>query len=544
MPLKIILLLDSFQVSAWVFEAIEQTLKEKNAEVVLAVVNQRPKSSGKKSPLLYRAYRGLDRKLFLVQPDAFAQRDLRSMAGWTIPSLNITPIQKKYSDYFQEDDIAKIKAYQPDIILRFGFRILKGEILFASKLGVWSFHHGDNQFYKGGPPGFWEVMWKKETSGVILQRLSEKLDDGQILYKSYSQTDPLSVQRNANKIFWLSSFIIPRVIRQINVKGITQWKNELQHLQFSQKSKVPLLRPPGFWQMASLWWKLLTRNLSRKIVEGRKKPYWELLVAENNGDNLAKPNEITFQSINPPKGMLSKGAFWADPFPIEKDNKTWVFFEDFDAKSNKGSIAVAAWDGKVLSEPKIILEEEWHLSYPFIWEENNEFYLIPESGEANNTFIYKAIEFPFHWEKMGVLLEGEAYDPTIIKVEETYWLFVNQRPHLGTSAFVELYAYHSPSLLAPTWTPHALNPIVSDVRSSRPAGRIYKNNGKWYRPAQDSGLRYGHRVKIQEILKLTVDEYLEETVDIIAPDLSKNRLGTHTFNFTDHWVFSDAYSRK
>jgi methionyl-tRNA formyltransferase len=542
--LKVILLLDSLVVSAWVFEAIAQTLKENNAEVVLAIVNQNPKSSGKKSPLLYRIYRGLDRKLFLKEPDAFAKKDLRSLEGWNIPILEINPIQKKYSDYFQKEDIEKIRTYQPDIIIRFGFRILRGEILQAAKLGVWSFHHGDNQFYKGGPPAFWEVMWKQETTGVILQRLSERLDDGQVLYKSYSQTDPLSVQRNANKIFWLSSFIIPRVIRQIKVKGIEEWEKSIQKLQPSKELSVPLLTPPTFWKMAGLWSKLLYRNFVRKIAEGRKKPYWELLAAKNNADNLLNPSSVAFQTIKPPKDRLSKGSFWADPFPIEKNNKTWVFFEDFDAKNNKGKIAVAEWDGKDLSESTIILEEEWHLSYPFTWEENNEFYLIPESGEANKTFIYKALDFPFQWQKVGVLMEGEVYDPTLIKVEGKYWLFVNQRPHKGTSAFVELYAYHSPSLLEPIWTPHTLNPIVSDVRSSRPAGRIFKKNGKLYRPSQDSGLRYGHRVKIQEILKLTTDEYLEETADIIEPDSFQGMLGTHTFNFTDQWIFSDAYYRR
>ena len=141
-------------------------------------------------------------------------------------------------------------------------------------------------------------------------------------------------------------------------------------------------------------------------------------------------------------------------------------------------------------------------------------------------------------------MEGEAYDPTILKIEDRYWLFVNQKPHEGTSAFVELYAYHSATILAPSWTQHALNPIVSDVRSSRPAGRIYEKNGKLYRPAQDSGLRYGHRVKIQEILELTSTEYSEKTADILDPDSSKKMLGTHTFNFTDKWIFSDAYFRK
>jgi hypothetical protein len=531
-------------VSAWVWEAVSQVYQEKGAEIVLAVVNNNPKASGKKSPFLYRAYRGLDRKLFLKYPDAFAQKELTSIQGWNAPILSISPFQKKYSDYFLEEDISKIKAYQPDIILRFGFRILRGEILKASTLGVWSFHHGDNQFYKGGPPAFWEVILKQETTGVILQRLSEKLDDGQILYKSFSQTDPLSVQRNANKNFWISSFIIARVIRQIKTMGLEDWEESLLTLQVNEIKEIPLLSPPGSWAMTKFWLNLLHRNLKRKLAELDKKPYWELLVARNTASGFSNPNKITFQNIQPPKNKLSKGSFWADPFPLEKAGKTWVFFEEFHGTSQKGKIVAAEWNGENLSDPQPVLEENWHLSYPFIWEENNETYLIPESGEAYKTFIYQAIDFPLQWKKIGVLMEGEAYDPTILKVDDVYWLFVNQRPHAGTSAFVELYAYHSPSLINPVWTPHALNPIISDVRCARPAGRIFERNGKLYRPAQDSGLRYGHRIKIQEILKLTPTEYFEKTVEILSPDASKKMLGTHTFNFTDKWIFSDAYYRR
>ncbi|MBN7817510.1 glucosamine inositolphosphorylceramide transferase family protein [Algoriphagus pacificus] len=544
MKLRVILLLDSFIVSAWVLEAVEQVLKEKNAEIVLAAINQKPKSSGKKSPFLYRLYRAIDRKLFLITPDAFAQKDIRNIKGWDIPSIPITPIQKKYSDYFQKEDLDKISTINPDIILRFGFRILRGKILEIPKLGVWSFHHGDNQFYKGGPPGFWEVMLKKETTGVVLQRLSERLDDGQVLYKSFSQTDPLSVQRNANKIFWLSSFIIPRVIRQIKTSGIDKWEKELHNNLFPIKSEVPLLTPPALVKMAILASELTFRNIFRKINERFKKPYWEIVVARNERNILSNLSVFNFHSIKPPKGLHSKGSFWADPFPIEKDKKTWVFFEDFKYHSNKGKISVAEWDGKKMIDPKDVLEEEWHLSYPFIWVENNEFYLIPESGEIGKLFIYKALEFPFKWTKVEVFFEGEAYDPTLIKVEDRYWLFVNQRPHKGTSAFVELYAYYSASLLEPKWIAHSLNPIVSDVNSSRPAGRIFQKGGKLFRPAQDSGLRYGHKVKIQEILNLTPEEYKEATVAVLEPDNSKNQLGTHTFNFTDEWVFSDAYYRK
>ncbi|MDI1323163.1 MAG: formyltransferase family protein [Algoriphagus sp.] len=542
--LRIVILLDSLKVSAWVLEAIFQTMQEKNARVVLAVVNQSPKSSGKKSPFLYRLYRALDRKLFLRQPDAFSQKELTNIPGWEIPVLPVQPIQKKYSDYLTPETLEEIRAYNPDIIIRFGFRILRGEILQLAPLGVWSFHHGDPQKYRGGPPCFWEVINKEETTGAALIQLSEKLDDGLVFYQSWSQTDPLSVQRNANKVFWNSSFFIARVFQEISVLGLTDWKQKLLDSQPKSERNIPILTPPNFPKMLSSWIGLWGRNFSRKISEGLKRPHWEITVAKlTNGEDILNQT-FEFKPIKAPANFLSRGSFWADPFPIEHQGNTWVFYEEFDFPSKKGGIGVGIWDGNYLTETKIVVAENWHLSYPFVLEENGQHYLIPESGESKQLFIYRALEFPHKWEKLGMFFEGEAYDPTILKRDGLYWLFVNRRSHEGTSAFVELCCYYSSDLENPNWVSHALNPIVSDVRSSRPAGRIFEQDGKLYRPAQDSGKRYGHRIKIQEILKLNKFEYSEKTVRVIEGEEEKGVFGTHTFNFTSNWVFSDAYSRK
>jgi len=46
------------------------------------------------------------------------------------------PIQKKFVDRFEESDIEQIKDANLDVILRFGFRVIKGEILNCAKHGV------------------------------------------------------------------------------------------------------------------------------------------------------------------------------------------------------------------------------------------------------------------------------------------------------------------------------------------------------------------------------------------------------------------------
>lgn len=539
--IRIVLLLDTLDVAAWVWEAINQVKQVPNAQIVLAVINKTPKPSGKKSPFLYRLYRWADRKLFLKQPDAFARKNLSSIPDWEVPEFQVKPIQKKYSDYLDSETIEQIKSYQPDLILRFGFRILRGEILNLSRLGVWSYHHGDIETFRGGPPCFWEVIQGKEITGVVLQQLTEKLDDGLVIYQSYCQTDPLSVQRNANKVFWLSSSFMARVLRQIDVMGEEIWKKNLSESQKSNPRHSPILTPPEAEKMFQAWAELWGRNFWRKIRETFRKPHWELTYSPKvNVIDDFHPFETIFISGD----SLKKGGFRADPFPIKVDGGTWIFYEEFDPSQNKGKLAVGKWIDEKLSQNQIIIEESWHLSYPFVWEEKGQIYLIAESAESGKVYRYRAKKFPFEWERTDVFFDQEGYDPTLFRYEDRYWLFLNQKPIPGTSPFVELYAYWTLDLENPNWNPHALNPIVSDVRSARPAGRIFLEDDTLFRPAQDSGKRYGHQIKIQEIVCLNDIDYQERTVRIISPDDRKGSLGTHTFNFTEEWIFSDSYSRR
>ena len=136
----------------------------------------------------------------------------------------------------------------------------------------------------------------------------------------------------------------------------------------------------------------------------------------------------------------------------------------------------------------------------------------------------------------------KGYDPTIVVKDGKHWLFMNQQAHPVASAFDELFLYYADSLNGP-WIPHPQNPIVSDVKSSRPAGRIFQHEDTWFRPAQDSAKYYGHRIRLQKILKWSEAEYEEITGEIIEAEWDKSLMGTHTYNFNREWVVVDGYRR-
>ena len=103
----------------------------------------------------------------------------------TIPELYLNPKKKGFLDIFGKKETQKVKKYNLDILLRFEFRIIRGEILTAAKYGIWSFHHGDNSINRGGPAGFWEIVLKQPVVGVTLQQLKPELDGGYIIDKAF-----------------------------------------------------------------------------------------------------------------------------------------------------------------------------------------------------------------------------------------------------------------------------------------------------------------------------------------------------------------------
>ena len=89
---------------------------------------------------------GLFNDIQMHLPQLDAQKLLEN-----VPVIEIKPKMDNYSDWFEEEDVEKIKEFNLDVIIRRGFRILKGDILNAAKYGVWSYHHDDNTVIRGVP---------------------------------------------------------------------------------------------------------------------------------------------------------------------------------------------------------------------------------------------------------------------------------------------------------------------------------------------------------------------------------------------------------
>jgi len=213
--MRIGILLDGFVLSRFFQQVVEHIQRCNLASIELLVVNgaadsPRPAASQSKlrtlaavlkdpkrrSLLGYTLYQNFDARYFPLENDPLESMDCSEQLA-SIDVLRVNPIAKGFVDRFTAEDVAQIRGYRLDVLLRFGFNILKGDILTAAKYGIWSYHHGDNEFYRGGPALFWELVEANELSGVILQILSEELDGGKVLAKAlFATRHGLSLRRN------------------------------------------------------------------------------------------------------------------------------------------------------------------------------------------------------------------------------------------------------------------------------------------------------------------------------------------------------------
>ena len=232
--------------------------------------------------------------------------------------------------------------------------------------------------------------------------------------------------------------------------------------------------------------------------------------------------------------------FYADPVPFRWQSRDYLFFEELDYKTQKGIISAVAFDensqpGEVIP----VLEEPWHLSYPFIIEDNGEIWMIPEASLSGKITIYKATKFPFSWEPYATLVSDvEAADATIIVKDNRYWMFAVIRD--GNGGYSDTLAIWSADKLLGPWQEHAKNPLIVNDRTARPAGNMIWRDDKLYRPIQDCRNGYGAALNLARVTKLD-DESFEQVIEThLSPNVNWPGRKLHTLNSNGHLEVIDG----
>lgn len=262
--------------------------------------------------------------------------------------------------------------------------------------------------------------------------------------------------------------------------------------------------------------KRLIRRYSPDVVSqrllGRTGPTYHLwsigIVTGSSPTRLRHTGSITNPVLTREHVTDVRALFVADPFMIQVGDIWHMLFEVYNYDADRGEIGWAtSRDGFEWTYQRIVLKEPFHLSYPYVFESHNRFYMVPESHQAKSVRLYEAKHFPTDWVCTDVLLSGECFnDNSLFHHGDHWWMFSETNAALVHDT---LRLYYADALSGP-WREHPSSPIIqANPHIARPAGRAGLFSGRLMRFAQDCFPVYGGSVRGFEITDLTTTTYRE-----------------------------------
>lgn len=259
---------------------------------------------------------------------------------------------------------------------------------------------------------------------------------------------------------------------------------------------------------------------------------WGLALRQVSGKYLYDGNFSEFTFIK------NSFRYWrADPFLFDHNGETYIFAELFDRLKGKGKIGVAKINNGKCGKFIICLDLPWHLSYPCVYKQNNEIYMVPECARSGKITVYKSKNFPYEWEEAYVLYEGAGVDTTPVKTESNrfgYFTTLKTRDNNKNNC---LYYIDNDSKQAKL--------LIENDLTVRSAGHIFSIGSNTLRPAQDCKNSYGGGLFFKTIDDCSVEHFKEsnyrriDVSDIKTDNPSISFNGIHTYNKTDTYEIID-----
>ncbi len=513
-------------------------------------------------PPLWRLYEEFERRAFGAQPDPLELVDLKAAVphGVALEWPENWPEDATSDASTEQAWLEAIGRLRLDVAFALDAGADGGEANSArlaqllrrgvARYGVWRHFFGEGRLAAGESAGVREVLGRSPVteSGLLIESLPGGA--ARLAYRSWARTAPLSVARNRSNVLRKTSAFAERALRELHRDG-EAWLNSCPPVPIKGEHPIQGRRarpgaafpgtPETLAGLAGLGGRMAARGVQKLLCVDQ----WFIAYRFDGPGRNSRPwnDPSGFTRLVPPTDR-----FWADPFPLVRNGRYFIFFEELLFSAAKAHISVVEIDpsGRA-SEPVKVLERDYHLSYPFLVEHQGELFMVPETGENRTVEVHRCIEFPHRWRLEKVLLQNIfCVDATFLRTDGRWWMFGNVAVE-GTEIYDELHLFHADDLFG-EWRPHRRNPVKSDARCARPAGNFYRDGGTLYRPAQICAPLYGSGVSINRVLELTPDSYLEQEVERVLPAQfggdSAGLLGIHTLNRDANLSVIDGFCRR
>ncbi len=517
-PLRFAVLLEGVQLNQWQAECVSRLIASGTATLEL-IINAAPRQHPPRRRAVTLMRHGLWQRYLLTLGPRCSTGAADPKLFHDVEALACKACGRDGTLELEESAIGQIRSRRLDFILHFGERTPVGGLVKAAGHGLWCFRFGDPLDPLGPLAAFRAILRRDNVLRVELVRLLEGrgvrlLRDGYFAVPDYSFKKTLAGSLNGSVDF-------PLLACRDLLAG-----HEFAKPLPNSPSAHRAIRMPG----NALMLEFFIRTFARKAVG-----FAQMLLTRvqwNTGfldSTLVDPFSIT--TARNVRWLPTKSAkdFAADPFFLRHGDIVTLLFEQLDPANNCGRIAACQFEGDKTVPLGIVIEEAVHLSYPCLVQSQGQIYCVPEQSEAKSIIIYRALDFPLRWERVGSLLPGiEAVDSTLFQHGGYWWIAY-------TDASIDrngrLMLWYANELTGP-WRPHALNPVKIDPRCSRGAGPPFIHRGALVRPSQDCSVSYGSKIIFNRVVTLTPDQFHEEVIGELRPDpAGPYSRGLHTISY-------------
>jgi len=394
----------------------------------------------------------------------------------------------------------------------------------SAKFGVWTLHYADRHRYGGEPEGFWEVYEESLVSGGELQAsMSGAGESALTLARCRVATSPgWSRRRNQRAVISATNALVLQKLAELRRYGWAQLQRRASPVGV-RTGPERTRRLPTNWELVRWLIPAAARRVVARLARPRANPEWYLAIRRSDSSVLDRSAGEALAGFT--RIEARPGRWYADPFMVEHQGDVWAFFEDADRLSGHGRLSVApVLPSGRLGDVVPVLERSHHLSYPHVFFDRGQWFMIPETSANGTVELWRCLRFPDRWTHETVLLRAPAVDSTLLVEAGRYWLFTTLRD--PTSFASQLWLLMAEDLAGP-WRAHPENPVSADVRNARGAGAFVRYGGRLYRPSQDGSGRYGRQFALNEVVMLSSERYVEQPgVTVQAPP---GCLGTHSY---------------
>ena len=519
-PLRVALLLDAVVVPRYCAEILAQVRGCDFIDIALVVIGPGRSARAPEPPLLVRAYTRWDQRHRRPQVDPLEPMDIAPAIA-DLPRLDAGARTQAAATY-PAAVVDRLRGAACDVIVSLTAEAVSGDVLQAAPQGVWSLQFGGRPAAHPSLDYYRDIRNGSPLLPASLVRLAANPAENVPLATALVNPAPgLSVVASRPKPYWLVTSFVVQKLREMHESG-----SPAVHLPRdagagstffdATPDRMPTNGDVVRWLAPTILRKAARRLTSRSVV-----PQWRMAVRRRATalPDGASPDVSGFHWIEPPRDRD-----YADPFLFEHQGDAWVFFENYDRGLGKGMISAAPISAAGLGAVVPVLQRPYHLSYPCVFRDRGDVFMIPEGANSGCVELYRCREFPSSWVLERELFRGQAVDTSLWITRDGYWFFTTLVEPRGKAK--QLWLFHAPALDAP-WVPHPASPLSSDMRNNRGAGAIVDHGGRLFRPSQDCSGLYGRSFTLNEMTRLTAEAYEERPGVTVEPP--PGFIGTHTY---------------